>query len=60
VPWTARAQLGHADALLRRREPGDIERAAALRNEADAAITAIGAEGLSWRSRLLGERLAAA
>ncbi len=60
VPWTARALLGHADVLLRRREPGDIERAAALRNEADAAITAIGAEGLSWRSRLLGERLAVA
>jgi len=60
VPWTARALLGHADVLLRRREPGDIERAAALRSEADAAITAIGAEGLSWRSRLLGERLAVA
>ena len=60
APWTARALLGHADVLLRRREPGDIERAAALRNEADAVINAIGAEGLSWRSRLLGERIAVA
>jgi tetratricopeptide (TPR) repeat protein len=60
VPWTARAQLGHADALLRRCEPGDVEQAAALRRDADAAIAVIGAEGLAWRSRLLGERLAVA
>ncbi len=58
VPWTVRAQLGQADVLLRRNEPGDIEHAAALRREADATIAVIGAEGLSWRSRVLGQRLA--
>src|SRR4029453_4598100 len=60
LPWTARALLGHADTLLRRKEPGDIERAAALKDEADAAIAIAGAEGLGWRSRLVGERVAAA
>jgi DNA-binding SARP family transcriptional activator len=59
VPWTARAQLGYADALLRRRAPGDVERATGLRHEADRAIAAIGAQGLAWRSRLLGQRLPA-
>jgi len=57
VPWTARAQLAHADVLIRRNAPGDAESAAALKREADAAIAIIGAEGLAWRSRLLGERL---
>src|SRR5262249_55475636 len=60
VPWTARAQLGYADVLLRRGQRGDIERASTLRHEADAAIATIGAEGMAWRSRLLGERLTAA
>ncbi|MBO3746195.1 AAA family ATPase [Streptosporangiaceae bacterium NEAU-GS5] len=57
VPWAARAQLGHADALLRRGRPGDLDLAASLVRQADAAIAAVGAEGLAWRSRLLGQRM---
>jgi len=46
APALARAQLGHAELLLRRGSPGDRNQAAALVDEAGATAGRLGMAGL--------------